>query len=1044
MVDTLRRHSSPQRSTPKMNPRFPLIAAFLLLTAHPLPARAEQVDFKRLAEGLSQATVNTIVQDRRGFMWFGTQDGLNRFDGYSFTIFRHNPSDTNSIPDNYIWTMAEDRNGCLWIGTLNNGLCRYDPEREEFRNFSHVPGDPTSLSNNNVTALCQGADGEILVGTWGGGLEKYDPGSNRFIQLQPANRRIRCLYRGRGRLLWVGTWEGLDLIDSSGAAIAHFAHDAHDPGSLSGDRIISLFEDASGVMWVGTFDSGLNRFDRDTGRFFRLTHGSDRLRTPGSDAIRCMTGDGKGRIWIGTLDAGVDRFDPGRGIFSHFGSDPFDRGGLSSNRVFSLYRDRTGAIWVGTGDAGINRYDPLAHEFALFVRDPSNPASLSSNVVRAVLESKRGDLWIGTFGGGLNRRLPGGEGFIHYAHDRQSASGPGSQAVLSLFEDSRHDIWIGTGDAGMDRFDARSGRFVHYRHDAHNPASLSDGAVMAITEDREGSLWIGTSGGGADRFERRSGTFVHFRPGAGGTAGANDIWAIHEDRSGNIWMGTWGEGLYRYDRRQDTLARYMHDPVNPGSLSNNTVLSIYEDMEGTLWFGTWGGGLDRFEPSTGGFKAYTEADGLSNNVVYGILPDGRGNLWLSTNKGLSKFSPQALTFRNYDALDGLQADEFNQGAYCRGADGTLYFGGVKGVNAFRPDSLRDNPEPPPVVITGFQVFNRPVPATAAGGGTITLSYRDNFFSFEFAALNYTTPEKNRYAYKLEGFDRDWIPSGTRRYVSYTHLNGGDYVFRVIGSNNDGIWNDAGIALPLHINPPFYMTWWFLPAVAAVIAFGTYLSYRLRLTKLLTIEKLRTRIASDLHDDIGSGLTRIAVLSDVALHQAEDLQKPGAGSTGPADVTRSITKVGNIARELVDAMSDVVWSIDPRHDTAGSLMQRVKVYAFELCEAKRIALSFETLGERDTAAISPEIMRELLLVAKEAVTNIVRHSECSAAHIRLVTGRREVTLEVSDNGKGFLPTTAAAGNGLMNMRSRAGNAGGTFAVESNPGGGTRLFISLPNI
>jgi two-component sensor histidine kinase len=434
--------------------------------------------------------------------------------------------------------------------------------------------------------------------------------------------------------------------------------------------------------------------------------------------------------------------------------------------------------------------------------------------------------------------------------------------------------------------------------------------------------------------------------------------------------------------------------------------------------------------------------------VYGILPDGKGNLWLSTNKGLSKFNPSRGTFRNYDALDGLQADEFNQGAYCRGADGTLYFGGVNGMNAFQPDSLKDNPTPPPVVITGFQVFNRPVFPDAAPGtdGGITLSYRDNFFSFEFAALNYTAPEKNRYAYKLEGFDRDWVYSGTRRYVSYTQLNGGNYVFRVKGSNNDGIWNEDGISIRLRIDPPFYMTWWFLLAVVAVIAMGTYLSYRLRLRKLLALEKLRTRIASDLHDDIGSGLTRIAVLSDVALHQAGDLRRKTGVAVSPdatEEVSLSIRKVGNIARELVDAMSDVVWSIDPRHDSAGSLMQRVKVYALELCEAKNIALSFETQGERDTAGLSPEIMRELLLVAKEAVTNIVRHSGCSVAHIRLVMGSKEISLEVGDNGKGFVPSTPASGNGLMNMRARAERAGGTFTVDAVPGGGTRLYISLPN-
>jgi len=348
-----------------------------------------------------------------------------------------------------------------------------------------------------------------------------------------------------------------------------------------------------------------------------------------------------------------------------------------------------------------------------------------------------------------------------------------------------------------------------------------------------------------------------------------------------------------------------------------------------------------------------------------------------------------------------------------------------------------NAVPPPVRIEAFTSDGK---TETASPGMVLPKLTHNL-QIDYTAFSLTVPERVQFRYKLEGVDKDWQPVTTRRQATYTDPPPGKLRFLVKASNNDGVWNEAGIALPLHIDPPFYLTWWFLLVVAAVIAFGTYLSYRLRLRKLLTIEKLRTRIASDLHDDIGSGLTRIAVLSDVALHQAEDCRVPGGG---PAEVTRSITKVGTIARELVDAMSDVVWSIDPRHDTAGSLMQRVKVYAFELCEAKNITLSFETQGERDTTSISPEIMRELLLVAKEAVTNIVRHSGCSAAHIRLTTGKREITLEVSDNGKGFLLSAAAPGNGLMNMRTRAGKAGGSFAVESSPGGGTRLFISLPTL
>ncbi len=1034
-----------------MNPIriLPLLIIFCFLCApSPLRAGADPVRFKRLSQGLSQSTVNAILQDRRGFMWFGTQDGLNRFDGYAFTVYRHDPSDPNSIHDNYIWTMAEDAVGDLWIGTLNGGLSRYSPGRGEFRTYVHDSSSPSSLSDNNVTALCTGADGAVIVGTWGGGLQRFDRTNNRFTQIPLGDKRVRCLVADRSGTVWVGTWNGLEVIDSSGAHASRYVHDPRDPGSVSGDRIISLYKDRAGTMWVGTFDAGLNRFDRATNTFMHFPRNRETARAPGSDEIRCIGGDRRGRLWIGTLNAGVDCYDPAAGTFTHYRSREFDPDGLSSDRVFSIFEDRAGAVWFGTGDAGVNRYDPLAHSIAHIKRDPSDAGSLSNNVVRAVLQDARGELWVGTFGGGLNRRLPGRSGFIHYRHEPGRPASLASDAVVALFEDSRHDLWIGTADAGLDLFERESGTFRHFRHDRRDSSSISSDAVMTFTEDRAGDLWIGTSGGGADRFSMSTGKFLHFLPGRGEAAGGNDVWAIHEDRSGSLWMGTWGEGLNRLDGVSHAVAHFVHDPGKSGTLSNNTVWSIYEDAAGTLWLGTWGGGLNRLDPATGTFRAYTETDGLPNNVVYGILPDGKGNLWLSTNKGIAKFSIRAGTFRSYDVLDGLQADEFNQGAYCRGTDGTLYFGGVNGLSAFHPDSLSDNPDPPPVVITGFQVFNRPVFTDAVPGpdDRITLPYGDNFFSFEFAALDYTAPEKNRYAYRLEGFDRDWVYAGTRRYVSYTHLSGGDYVFHVTGSNSDGIWNQEGISLRVHIDPPFYQTWWFLLAVASCIAGGTYFSYRVRLVKLLDLEKLRTRIASDLHDDIGSGLTRIAVLSDVALQQAETLQKAGGAGppAGPSGVTHSIRKVGNIARELVDAMSDVVWSIDPRHDTAGSLMQRVKVYAFEMCEAKNIALSFETPSEGDSAGLSPEVMRELLLVAKEAVTNIVKHSGCSRARIRLVTGRKEISLEVEDDGRGFAPFAADGGNGLINMKGRAERAGGTFTVESAPGRGTRIHLTLPNV
>ncbi len=1033
------------------------VLAFLLLARvasaqSPLLDRRPHFHHFSLSQGLSQSSVNAIVQDRQGYLWFGTQDGLNRFDGYSFTLFRAIPGDSASISDNYIWSLLEDGDGNLWAGTLSGGLNKYDPRQGRFTRYSSVHGDSSSLSENNVTALALDRTGRVLVGTWGGGLQVLDPRTGRFRRLPIQERRVQCALTDHLGFLWIGTWDGLEVLDQSGSPVARYRHDSGNAKSLSGNIVISLLESSTGELWVGTYDSGLDRFNRSDGTFTRFRHNSKDPGSLGNDAIRALGEDRSGRLWVGTGEAGVDLYEPGRNRFLHLRNTPFDPHAVASDRIASLYRDDAGGMWVGTSDAGVDRFDPWAEKFTKVASRPDDPGSLSGNSVRALLSTRSGELWVGTWGGGLDRLRPGARSFLHYRHEAGDPSSPGSNAILSLFEGSDGGIWIGTADAGVDRFDAKRNAFIHYRHDPRNPNSLAYNSVMTFAEDRRGALWVGTSGGGVDRLDRRSGRFKHYVPRAGDTTSISgiNVWSIHEDRRGILWMGTWGMGLNRFDPATGMFRRFLHDPSNPRSLSNNTVWSIHEDEKGMLWLGTWGGGLVRFDPVHETFHAYTENDGLPNNVVYGILPDGRGNLWLSTNKGISRFNTETGSVRNYDALDGLQSDEFSQGAYCRWRNGLLSFGGVGGINTFYPDSIKDNPNPPRVVITKFQVFNTPISLGPylTRGNSVHLTYRDNFISIEFSALNYTVPEKNTYAYMMEGVDRDWVNCGTRRYVSYTQLGGGEYVFRVKASNNDGLWNQEGVALNIRVEPPFYKTPWFVASILTLLAAVGYGLYRLQVNRLLEVERLRTRIASDLHDDIGSGLTRIAVLSDIATHQVETLLRsvpglPAAEGEGNSGVRTSIRKVGRIARELVDAMSDVVWSIDPRHESAASLIQRIRTHATELCEGRNIALKFESYEVPDVDRLSPETLRGLLLLTKEAVTNVARHSRCTEARIRIGLGKKEISVDVTDNGIGFIAAGGKAGNGLRNMRERAEKAGGTFSLISSPGEGTSLSIHIPN-
>ncbi len=818
------------------------ILLFLSLLPNLLYAQKNIIQFERISveQGLSQSGVHCIMQDSKGFMWFGTWDGLNKYDGYNFTVIKNDSEYPHSLSNNSIRAIYEDREGIFWIGTDGGGLNRFDSRfkregKKYFVRYQNNPDDPHSLSHDKVNSVFEDHEGIIWIGTEGGGLNKLDREKEQFIR---------------------------------------YRHNPDDPHTLSHDKVNSVYEDHKGVLWIGT-EGGLSRFDREKEQFIRYQNDPDNPHSLGHNNISVLCEDHEGVLWIGT-EGGLSRFDREKEQFTRYQNDSDNPHSLSHNNVRTIYEDQWNVLWIGTEGGGLNKFDRKKEQFVRYQNDPNNPRSLSHDVVWSVYGDRSGMLWIGTYTGGLNKFDRGKEQFVHYKNDPNNPDSLSHNNVWSLYEDRDRILWIGT-DTGLNRFDRERGEFILYQHDPDNPRTLSHNEVWLVYEDRSGIFWAGTYSG-LNKFDRNSGHVTRYMNPF--NKASNKIRAVREDLSDMLWVGT-GDGLYQFDREKEAFIRYQNDPDNPHSLSHNSVWTIYEDMSGVLWIGTedglcqfdrekkqfvryqnnpddpnslsnnwclsvcedqrgdlWIGtvnGLNQYDRSKETFTRYREKDGLPNDVIYGILEDRRGHLWLSTNKGLSKFDPQKGVFKNYDATDGLQSNEFNVGAYHSNGEGELFFGGIKGFNAFYP-SEKDNPYLPSIVITDFRIFNEPVEVgensllrkPVEDTDEIRLSYRERVFSFEFVALHFASPEKNQYAYMVEGFDKDWIYSGTRRFATYTNLPAGKYVFRAKGSNSDGLWNEEGASIILiTITPPPWKTWWAYTLYASLLGgavFG-YVRYK---------------------------------------------------------------------------------------------------------------------------------------------------------------------------------------------------------------------------
>ncbi|CAB1084069.1 Periplasmic ligand-binding sensor domain COG3292 / BaeS-type histidine kinase / OmpR-type DNA-binding response regulator [Olavius algarvensis Delta 1 endosymbiont] len=789
------------------------------------PLLSRYLRFGRLTteDGLSSDQTYHVAQDSYGFMWFATADGLSRYDASSVKVYRHDPDDRSSLSHNTVRAMFLDKSDNLWLGTYGGGLNQYEREKDAFIRYQHDPDDPHSLSSNMVRSVYKDRNGTIWVGT-AKGLNKLGRESRRFNHYRhdPANPNslshnlVWSILEDSAGVLWVGTEDGLNRFDPKTEQFIRYRHNPDDPASLSHNTVRAIYEDRSGILWLST-PRGLTKFNRDKTRFIRYLHDTADPQTLSNNPVTWVYEDRAGRLWVSTWGGGLNRFDRKTETFTHYRHDPADSYSLGADTVFQIYEDHQGMFWIASV-GGISIIDGRAKPFQHYRSISRLPNTLSHNVVRALHAGRAGVVWVGTSGGGLNKFDRQTEVFTHYRHDSADPNSLSNDTVRAIYEDRMGLIWVGTSKRGLNRFDPNTERFTHFRHDPANHRSISKGSIMGINEDRTGTLWISTWGGGLNAFDRDSGQFTRYQHDTVDpqTLSNNQVICVFEDQAGVLWIGTMG-GLNRFNRKTQTFTRYKHVATDPQSLVHDSVTCIHEDRTGTLWLGTIGG-LDKFDRKNDQFTHFTTANGLPSELIWGILEDKQGRLWLSTGNGLSRLDPRTDSFRNYDVNDGLQSNTFlNFSAYSKSQDGEMFFGGSDGFNAFYPDQIMDNSQPPPVLITDFQLANKPVPIGADSvlqksileTKNLVLSYRDRVFSFELAVLNYRAPQQNRYRYRMEGFEKDWNEvDRTRRFATYTNLDPGEYVFRAIGANNDGIWNEEGAAIKITIIPPWWETMWF--------------------------------------------------------------------------------------------------------------------------------------------------------------------------------------------------------------------------------------------
>lgn len=803
------------------------------------------VDKLSALQGLSSNTIYAIHQDKKGFMWFGTTEGLNRYDGYSVKAYIPNDLDPYSISNDWVTSILEDDEDNLFIGIWDGGLNYYDRSLDRFSAYRHDPNNLTSLSSDIVWGLYMDHFKNIWVGTRGGGINLFDKKNKKFKRYTHqisdstsiSSNNITAFFEDREGDLWIGTLDGLNRLNRKTNTFDVFKHDPDNSNSVAGDNINVIWEDSRGNLWIGTEGNSISVLspDRKTFTHHKSGIGDGRLN---NNRIRSFYLDPKNVLWIGTDGGGINFYNEQENQFSHVTSHSAVPNGISSNVVFTIYASRDGVVWMGTYNGGINIYDPGNHKFELFKNAKFDKSGLSDLFVDAVYEDRKGHLWFGTHEG-LNRYDPTTRTFKYFFHDPLSAASISDNSVKAIYEDSNENMWFGTNEKGLNLLLHDKGKFIHLNHRPSDPTTLNSDRICGMVEDSKKNFWVWTlDGNGLDLLDKKTLKCVPYWAQDTLTKVCKNVRAVIEDKQqGGLWIGS-SNGLYYLNTEKKIIRVYQHDKQDISSISVNEISALYQDTNLTLWIGTVAGGLNRFNTSENNFIRFSVRDGLAGKSVSGILEDTSHNLWISTQKGLSKFNPQADTFTNYTFLDGLSSNDFIRGSNFKSRTGEMIFGSTGGISIVNPADITLNNYHPQVEITRLSVLNKEqkpgdegsiLKKTISESEQITLEYDQSIVAFEFTALSYSDVGNNKYAYKLEGFDEDWNYVGRQRNATYTNLAPGEYVFRVKVSNGSGLWSKNIASVKIVVTPPYWMTWWFksLGVLSILGCFSLFYTVRLR-------------------------------------------------------------------------------------------------------------------------------------------------------------------------------------------------------------------------
>jgi ligand-binding sensor domain-containing protein/signal transduction histidine kinase len=1048
-------------------------------------------------DGLSLNAVTKIVQDDKGFLWFGTYNGLNRYDGYNFKIFLPELSNPKSISNHSIWALLKDSKGYIWVGTLD-GLNRYDWRTEQFYKYKHNPNNPNSISNNNITSIFEDKSGNIWVGTIDG-VNRYNLDKDNFTVIKKVSDRLNvnslntvtCIDEDFKGNIWLGTWNGLTCMQKDGKVIKQLFAEGNDAKIFNYREISALFSENENNLWIGTDGNGLKKYNPKTGSFINYFSLPGKSNTISNSHITAIYKDKKGSLWIGTKD-GLNKYNYGENDFTRILHDPERPLSISNNEILSIDEDNTGLVWVGSA-GGLSRFYQPINKFSYYQQGSKNSdINLSSNRIHSAFIDKKGNIWVATFEG-LDEIMSAKHKVVHYRHGPGSLKGPTENFIMSALVDQEGYLWAGTNITGLNRLNLKTGEIKVFKYSNTNIHSISNNGIVSMCEDHNGTLWAGTWWG-LNRFDKKTGTFDrYFHNPANTNSICHDlIWTVFEDSKGILWLGTDGGGASEFNYKTNKFITFSKDSTSIHHISENRVFTIFESGDGIIWLGT-SDGLNAYDRKTGKITIYNKSNGLAGNSICSILEDNKGYLWISTDKGLSKFDRKAGLFTNYTKRNGLKELEFVQNVSAKSKDGTLYFGCKSGMVYFNPDSIKDEFLEAPVVLTDLKFFNQSVPITKYGilkesiNGikSISIPSGNEVITIEFALLDYFDVKKNTFRYKLEGFDIDWNRVGSRNNATYTNLPPGEYTFIVKASNSNGVKNEKEASLKIIIIPKFFQTWWFNFVIVLGLLFIIFIVFRIRTRSIQKRNKiLEHRVierTKDLDETILELNSEIASKDKFFSIIAHDLRSPFMALLGFSN--HMVEEINFLSKDdIKNIAGNILKSTKVTFELLENLLQWARIKTGRITfepELVNLKITLDQTAElfRNNAANkkiilaiddvdgNPNIFTDLNMfqtILRNLIANSIKFTkEGGRINISAKEEKDFVTITVSDTGVGMnqdkinrlfqigqdtstlgTQNEKGSGLGLILCKEFIDLNNGSISVKSKLGEGTKFSFTLP--